>query len=364
MPDKLQDTIADIYEAAVGDDFMDMLPDAISGLTGSRSSVVQHTDAMFSPLQLAYSWFSAEMVATYMYECIYEDDVWRNYAVERQIFDRTVNIGEIVGEERYRRSRFYQDFTRRYGDDTGRCLGAILRRPTGGFLLYGTHHAFRSGDFEQADVDRLERLNPHLLRGLALQEKIGADRHGFRHMRSIFDGIERPLLTVNPAGQVTVRNRAADAILARGDGLTLSAGRLVASLPSTNRRLGETIDGALKRSLGHGGSLLIERIGGRRPYRLTITPMPLDGLTHAMVLIDDPDAETVGMVQQLRELYGFTRAEAQAAILLGQGHSTEEIADLRQVSTATVKSLLHRCFRKSDTKRATQLVRLVNRLPR
>lgn len=128
MPDLLQDAIADIYEAATSGTFFERLADTIASSAGARSCVVQTTDSKLAPINISHSWFTPEMVETYVSEHIFLDDVWANYAIDRSIYNHTADVGELIGNDCYMRSRFYQDFIRRFGDDTGQCVGAMLRR--------------------------------------------------------------------------------------------------------------------------------------------------------------------------------------------------------------------------------------------
>ncbi|MFA7602335.1 MAG: PAS domain-containing protein [Novosphingobium sp.] len=364
MADILQSAIADIYEAAASGTLFEHLPDAIAGCAGARSCVVRTSDSKLAPVNISHSWFTPEMVETYVREQIFLDDVWSNCAVEQGIYDRTIDIGELTGKERYARSRFYRDFIRRFGDDTGQCVGALLRRPEGGFLVYGTHRAARAASFGDDEVRLLALLNPHLLRAASIDGKLAGARREAGQMHAILDRLEQPLITVSATLQVKLANAAAEAIVARADGFALRAGRLTVLDPSAGQRFTRAIGSALAGGGEQGGNLLVPRGGEKPPYRLTIAPLTGGNGTHAMILIDDPDRETPGATRQLCELYGFTKAEADVAILMAQGRSAEEIAAAREVGVATVKTLLQRCFRKSDTTRATQLARMVNRLPR
>ncbi|MCW1432094.1 helix-turn-helix transcriptional regulator [Novosphingobium sp. JCM 18896] len=362
--DHLHHTVAEIYESATSGDLFKRLPDLIAGSAGARSCVVQKTDDRCAPSALACNWFTTEMTDAYVAQQIYLDDVWANFAVEHGIYDSTTDIGGLTGRDRFERSRFYQDFIRRFGDDTGHCAGALLRRPDGGFLTYGTHRAWRDEAFAPDDVRRLNLLNPHLIRAAAVDEALSLGRTRANHMQALIDHVERAVITIGPDYKVILVNPAAESIVDRQDGLLLSGKRLSAVAPSSRDALARAVGEALHHAGGRGGDLHVERAAGRPAYRLTISPLVTNGLTHALVLIDDPDQILPNTADRLRALYGFTPAEADVAILVAEGRSAEEVAAHRQVGLATVKTLLQRCYRKSGTKRASQLGRAVTSLPR
>lgn len=364
MSDLLHHTVAEIYECATSGNLFERLPDLIAGSAGARSCVIQKTDDRFVPSALACNWFTAEMTDAYVAERIYLDDVWANFAAEHGIYDNTTDIGGLTGRERYEGSRFYHDLIRRFGDDTGHCAGALLRRPGGGFLTYGTHRAWRDTAFASDDIRRLNLLNPHLIRAAAVEESLSLGRTRVGHMQAVIDHMDRPLITVGPDYKIIVVNPAAEAIIDRQDGLLIAGKRLSAVAPSSREALARAVGEALTHVGARGGDLQIERAAGRPAYRLTISPFLTNDLTHALILIDDPDQVLPNTAERLRALYCFTPAEADVAILVAEGCSADEIAYRRGVGLATIKTLLQRCYRKSGTKRATQLGRAVTSLPR
>lgn len=65
----------------------------------------------------------------------------------------------------------------------------------------------------------------------------------------------------------------------------------------------------------------------------------------------------------LRELYGLTPAEAQAAAGVFDGHTPLEIAERLQVSINTIRSHVKRVFQKCEVRSQVQLVRLLGAGP-
>jgi len=61
----------------------------------------------------------------------------------------------------------------------------------------------------------------------------------------------------------------------------------------------------------------------------------------------------------LRTLFGLTPAECRVALLLGVGHSPQEIAQTIGVSFETVRSHIKSIFSKTNVKRQGELIRLL-----
>jgi DNA-binding CsgD family transcriptional regulator len=84
----------------------------------------------------------------------------------------------------------------------------------------------------------------------------------------------------------------------------------------------------------------------------------------AIVTLHAPGGIGAVRREQLRNLFGFTQAEAEIAIMTAEGTSREEIASARGAAVNTVSSQLKSIFAKADVTREAQLVALLNRLLR
>jgi DNA-binding CsgD family transcriptional regulator len=80
---------------------------------------------------------------------------------------------------------------------------------------------------------------------------------------------------------------------------------------------------------------------------------------HAVIFVSDPSQKVRPPDVILRVLFGLTPAESRLALLLCDGHTPRQIADLIGVSTNTLKTQLTSIYRKTGTSRQSQLVRLL-----
>jgi DNA-binding CsgD family transcriptional regulator len=78
-----------------------------------------------------------------------------------------------------------------------------------------------------------------------------------------------------------------------------------------------------------------------------------------MVLISDPEAKSGIPISVLSGLYGLTPAEARVVAALIAGRSLTEHARECGVSVETVRSHLKRAMAKTETRRQSELVRLI-----
>lgn len=83
----------------------------------------------------------------------------------------------------------------------------------------------------------------------------------------------------------------------------------------------------------------------------------------ASLMIFDPEQELGASFARMRDLFGFTRAEAVVALGLMQGKSLEQVALAEGNSVATARNLLKRVFQKAGVSRQNDLTRLLLNSP-
>jgi DNA-binding CsgD family transcriptional regulator len=197
------------------------------------------------------------------------------------------------------------------------------------------------------------------------------------------DGLNEPLDRLGIAafviardGRVCWMNRAAESMLRAADGITIRHGRVVAMHPRLAPRLDTLLSHVLATAAGTvmGGSaqvLRIARPSGKRDYELSASPLQHSDLgafvggTRILLLVRDPDGDVAPNEQLLRELYGLSPQEAVLARCLAEGLTVEEAAARLGTTINTTRVYLRRIFRKTETDRQVDLLRLLLRvLPR
>lgn len=359
----LDDAILDAMYDAIGNGGLGLLPDLLSRATGGRSCTLQVLGEDFVPEQVHTSYFTAAMSAFYVEHGIYDEDLWQVVSLRCGLIGRATNMSEFVSDDAYVASGFYQKMIRTHGDDTGRCLGLLKPLPRKRMLTIGIHRALRSENFTADNTAGLDRLGPHLARIAEVESRFHALQVQSTTWSQALAIMPQPALVVSPAGMVLFANRAAEALLERGDGLVISGGRLDTASVADSKRLAACLGSALLRTGSRGGAVTIARGEDAPPYRLIALPLFVAERSHALVLIDDPGRPRLHRADYLRALYGLTSAEAQVALLLSAGETAERIAEIRQVTVPTVKTLIQRIYRKTDVTKAVQLARLIENLP-
>lgn len=187
-------------------------------------------------------------------------------------------------------------------------------------------------------------------------------------LRIVFDHLPQAVILADSMGQVVFANREARMIGAAGNGLRLGPGGLRAETVEQTKALRALIDAAAgAQSANPGGAALALSRRSGRALSLVVSPLPsargmsacLDSEPHVLILVVDPDRALPLSAEQLRQLYGFTPAEAQVAIAAVRGRGLPAIAAELDIALTTAKTHLQRVFEKTGTRRQAELVRLI-----
>ena len=184
------------------------------------------------------------------------------------------------------------------------------------------------------------------------------------------DKFNRGVLLLDADGAVLFANRAAQAMLARDDGLQLRRHRLQFEAADATA--------ALQAFLATGnhaadGSGLVMRLENRRPngaYRVLVSPLTsrsrCDGRVAGFcVFIYEPNGRQKPLpLRVLNHLYRLTAAEARLANKLFEGKSLPEAATACGVSVNTAKSTLKGIFLKCAVSSRSELLLLLSLGPR
>lgn len=83
----------------------------------------------------------------------------------------------------------------------------------------------------------------------------------------------------------------------------------------------------------------------------------------AVLLVTQPEGR-IPRETWLETLYGLTKAESKIAVLVGGGLDGPETAEKLGVTAETVRTRLKTVFSKTNTRRQSDLARLMSSLPR
>jgi len=242
--------------------------------------------------------------------------------------------------------------------------------------LEGRLHGFvtaqrtaRQGHAGPGDVELLRTLRPHLMRAMGLSLKLGELEARAQSGVEAAEASPFGVVVLDEQGGLLHLNREAQRIVAQGGVLRAARAGLSAVRASDDAALQRLISGALGLALGAsagaGGAMRLGRPDSPLGYVVQVVPLvgerPLFALARpaALVVVADPARRLPPLAAPLRALWGLTMREARLALLLGEGLSVKEAAVRMGIAEPTARAHLHAVFRKTDTTRQAELIRLL-----
>ena len=353
--------IAAIYASIDDHEAYAALPGVIAGHTGGRSCVIFEMDDALRPLTIQSSYFPAEQIALQLTREISAIDVLTKAGAQPG------NIGQVNSSEAYwgvdefRRTPFFNEAVRPFGDDTARAIGGVWRTK-GGYLSVASQLGSGRRGFERADLAAMNELFSHVRRMLELRERVGAVTTRAALLESALDQQADAIFIVDSRGHLQLLNARAKSLLERGDGLHLSRTGLRAGIYQESQRLSQAISEACARTGRHGGVLRISRHSGPS-LRVLVSPLAAGPATRALVVVNDAAHVAPDKVANLRGFYDLSQAEAEIAMLLARGLSPQSAANARGVGIPTVRTQIQNAMRKTDARGIAELVAVVVSAP-
>ena len=185
----------------------------------------------------------------------------------------------------------------------------------------------------------------------------------------VLDRLPLVVILVDGGGRVINMNRAAGELAKRADGLQVDGGGVCRAEGTQERaQLADLIARAANSEPEPGAqkarAMKIPRPSQKRPLSVLVAPLTgkqtRQGRRGAAVLyVRDPEAPQTTSAAVLSDVYGLTASEAKVLQSLVQGKSLEDMARDFKVSINTLRTHLKSIFRKTDTKRQSELLSLV-----
>jgi PAS domain-containing protein/DNA-binding CsgD family transcriptional regulator len=354
--------IHEIYEALLDEEAMALLPSRLAAAVGARSSTFQIYEGQ-TPVYLASSYFSGEMTEFYMANDVVSLDCWTPLVTERGLFNQAVDADMFMSREQFKSTAFHNEFFRRFGDDTGYSLGAVLKTRSG-IVGLGLHHALGAKSYGDAGVETLNAVLPHLRRLVEARSVLTVADHRVRDAEVLLHAQAIAILLVDRLGRIAFANAAAERILARSDGLVCRNGFLRA-----HGLQGARLEAAISQVVGAAASadaVAIARPSEAKAYHVLITPHRGPGARpdRGMILIEDPEQDDPGIAMRLRSLFDLSAAQADLAARLFAGETLVEASENRGVLVSTSRTQLNGVLAKTGMGRQSELMAMIGRLPR
>ncbi|WP_156927886.1 helix-turn-helix transcriptional regulator [Bradyrhizobium sp. Tv2a-2] len=181
--------------------------------------------------------------------------------------------------------------------------------------------------------------------------------------------LDKGTVLVDASARVLFANREAERLMRAGGALRIVNGTMRARSASDTARLHASIAGCARRESGSedGSLLMMSRGPNRSPITVSVLPFRrqepflLSQRPAAIIFTSDPDQASEPTAARIKLRYGLTRAETAFALEISKGDGVQRCADRLGISRSTARTHLLHIFRKTDTSRQAELVRLFSR---
>jgi DNA-binding CsgD family transcriptional regulator len=374
---RLSALLLDVYEAAANPQhWAAFLENAARELDATKAALHVHYFAPGDTIRTA----QGSCAVAVGYDAVSLTDYANYYAAQdlyvqriRERFPLGMNAGtsdELMTSTEFRGTELYQDYCR--PNEVFHNCWSAFEQNEGIAAGLGFIRPENTKAFQAKDVDLLKLLNPHLQKAFHLQRILGQATQQNEALLASVAQLDFGVAAIDRDGKVTNLSAPAKRVLDERDGLSIRAGRLEAEDRKENGDLQELLSGASKAVTGSRSTpcsaMLISRRSGKRALHVSVFPFVSSQLfsedrPQRLVFISDPSAKPVSRAMVLRSLYRLTPAEARVADLLLEGFDVREIAGLLGITLETGRFHIKRILVKTDTRRQSELMRLMLSLP-
>jgi hypothetical protein len=358
--------IADIYDAAIEPPLWRQALANICAYVGGHSGVIFWHDAALQSAQALYL-FNDDPKYTQLY---FEKYLPMNPMFPAATFMETGIVHsttDFISQHELEQTRFYKEWIVPQG--IADSLAVNLEKGTTRSSLLNILMDASLG-FENDDArSRMALLVPHLQRAVEIARLFDQGKTREQALTETLDHVEAAVFLVGADGAIAFANDPARKLLAEAALVSERDGALHAVATVTDRLLREILTSAAKgdASLGVRGVALPLAGSSDEPWFAHVLPLTsgkrrqAGQANHAVaaIFIRKTAPNAAPPLEAIAKRYNLLPSEVLvlAAVVTVQG--VKELAGFLGVSQATVKTHLHNLFRKTGTRRQSELLKLV-----
>lgn len=367
VDDDLLALIASIYDAAIDETLWPETMERLIAITDSQAASFCILDSSEQPRLSTFAQvnFRPDHIQEYLEYMTPHDPTIQHIVAHPE---QKIHHDSSFISEREKDRHLYYDWHHKFSDTRHRVAGLIRPAPhiQSGVTI---HRTKGKGDFEEEALRRFNLLFQHIERALQIGFRLGT--LGAMHEASLAMLDRNPLAIVllDKNGRVILANDAARSLAMEADGVLLD-GESVSLVRSPDdailqRMIGEALKTATHSGAPPGGAMSALRPSGKRPFSILVSPLsPNNRMMTVLrpavcVVIADPEKRELLPADRLRAVYGLTPSEARLAAKLAAGDDLKEAAGTLGIRYTTARTQLAAIFRKTETNRQGELVRLL-----
>lgn len=247
-------------------------------------------------------------------------------------------------------------------------LGCRLFENEGGMATFSLQRGRDASPFDNETFALMSQLQPHLKRVFRMMIDVAPLIPALTSANAAMDMLRVPVCVVDGESRIVYANPAAEDMFAKADAIKVVNGRLLCRRAEANDMLLRAV--MLASRYPAQASAFSPEPHESPVKRLQIRAVPLaqhidiTGYgSGRLVLLFFATGSGPLQIEELQQMFGFTRAEAELVSMLAQGISLEHCATRRGVSITTVRTQLASIYTKTGAGSQAQLLSIVLALP-
>jgi DNA-binding CsgD family transcriptional regulator/PAS domain-containing protein len=285
----------------------------------------------------------------------------------------TLNIGDvssssnIIPPAEFFETRFYREWARPQGLVDN--VFTILERSPTSIAAFIVFRHERDGLADDAARQLLGLIAPHLRRAVLIGKLIDLRTIEAVTFADTLDGLGAGIFLVDATGRIVHANAAGQGILAVGDILRSSAGRLVARDQQVDEVLHDAFKAAERGDAAIGNKGIAIPLVARDGKRHVAHILPLTSSSRrradlavtatAALFVHKAALEAPSRPEAIAKAFKLTPTELRVLLTLVEVGGGPEVAAALGIADGTVKTHLSHLFQKTGAKHQVDLVRLV-----
>lgn len=248
-------------------------------------------------------------------------------------------------------------------------LGMCFGEPLGWHCHVGLMNGEDKTDFGEAEKAFLQAIRPHLELSLEIYALIRLNEMEKEIYEATLDCLTVATFIIDGKGQVICSNSTARILLSGSGDLAINQGRLYLTHTTSNRHFQDIITQALIFHQQNPSGTFVEALSieiqngenmGLLVRSVSTTQIHQDEASPCVIIyLDQTDRQKMPKEKFVAQLLGLTPSEATLAILLSQGFTLVESANMLGITENSVRTYVKNIFSKTGVSRQTDLVRLI-----